>query len=45
LDNAVGELDDNVPAANFNAPSNTAFQENGTVDGESAAEGVGNSDS
>jgi hypothetical protein len=45
LDNAAGELDDKVPAANFNAPSNTAFHENGTVGGESAAEGIGTSGS
>jgi hypothetical protein len=44
LDNA-GELDDNVPAANFNAPSNTAFHENATVEGESASEGTGSSGS
>jgi hypothetical protein len=45
LDNAAGELDDNVPAANFNAPSNTAFHENATVEGESASEGTGTSGS
>ena len=40
LENAAGELDDNVPAANFHAPSKTVFHENGTVGEESAADGV-----
>ena len=45
LENATGELDDKVPAANFHAPSKTAFHENGTVDEESAVDGVGTSGS
>src|SRR5712692_2871005 len=45
LENAAGELDDKVPAANFHAPSNTAFHENGTVDEESAVDGAGTSGS
>jgi hypothetical protein len=40
LETAAGELDDKVPAANFHAPSKTVFHENGTVDEESAADGV-----
>jgi len=40
LETAAGELDDKVPVANFNAPSKTVFHENGTVDEESAADGV-----
>ena len=45
LESAAGELDDKVPAANFNAPSKTVFHENGTVAEESAADGVGTSGS
>jgi uncharacterized protein with beta-barrel porin domain len=40
LETEAGELEDKVPAANFHAPSNTVFHENGTVDEESAADGV-----
>ena len=36
---------DNVPVANFHAPSKTVFHENGTVDVESAADGAGTSGS
>jgi hypothetical protein len=42
---AAGELDDNVPEANFHAPSKTVFHENGTVGEESSADGVGASGS
>ena len=45
LDTAAGELDDKVPVANFHVPSKTLFHENGTVDEESAADGVGTSGS
>jgi hypothetical protein len=45
LEGAAGELDDNVPDANFHAPSKTVFHENGTVEEESAADGVGASGS
>jgi hypothetical protein len=45
LDVAAGGLDDNVPAANFHAPSKTVFHENGTVDEESPGEGVESSGS
>jgi len=45
LETAAGELDDKVPAANFHAPSKTVFHENGNVDEESAADGVGTSGS
>jgi len=45
LAGAAGELDDNVPEANFHAPSNTVFHENGTVGEESSADGVGASGS
>ena len=41
LDNAVGELDDRVPAANFHAPSKMLFHESGVADEESAAGEVG----
>ena len=45
LDDAVGELDDKVPAAIFHAPSKTVFHENGAVSEASVADGVGTSDS
>ena len=45
LGGAAGELDDNVPDANFHAPSKTVFHENGTVGVESSADGVGASGS
>ena len=37
LDNAVGEFGDSVSSANFHAPSNMVFHENGAVGKESAA--------
>jgi hypothetical protein len=45
LENAAGELNDNVPVANFNTPSKTVFHENGTVGEESVADGIGASGS
>jgi hypothetical protein len=47
LEGAAGELDDNVPDANFHAPSKTVFHEKGTAGEEStvAVDGVGVSDS
>jgi len=45
LEGAAGELDDNVPEANFHAPSKTVFHENGTVDEDSSLDGVGASGS
>jgi hypothetical protein len=44
LEGAAGELDD-VPDANFHAPSKTVFHENGTVAEESSVAGVGTSGS
>jgi hypothetical protein len=40
LEGAVDEFDNNVPEANFHAPSKTVFQENGTVGEESSVGGV-----
>jgi hypothetical protein len=40
LENPAGELDDEVPMANFHAPSNMVFHENGAVKVESAADGA-----
>jgi len=45
MEPVAGELNDNVPGENFNASSKTVSHENGTVDEESAADGVGTSDS
>jgi hypothetical protein len=45
VETAAGELNDNVPGANFNAPSKTMSHENGAGGEESAAGGVGTSDS
>ena len=45
MDVAAGELEDNVPAANFHAPSKTVLHENGAVDEESPGEGVESSGS
>ena len=45
LEGAVDELDDNVPEANFHAPSKTVLHENGTVGEESAVDVVGASGS
>jgi hypothetical protein len=45
VENTAGELDDNVPVANFNAPSKTVFHENGTAGEELSADGVRTSDS
>ena len=45
LEGAAGELDDNVPEANFHAPSKTVFHENGIVDEDSAVDGIGASGS
>ena len=40
MKSAADELDCNVPATNFTAPSKTVFHENGTLGVESAAGGV-----
>jgi len=45
LEGAAGELDDNVPDANFHAPSKTVFHEKGTAEEESAVDGGGSSGS
>ena len=45
LEGAADELDDNVPEANFHAPSKTVFHENGTVGEESLVDEVGASGS
>ena len=45
LENAPGELDDEVPAANFHAPSKIVLHEKGAVEEESAVDGVGSSGS
>jgi hypothetical protein len=40
LDNAAGEFGDSVSSANFHAPSNMAFHENGAEGEGSVAGGV-----